>query len=350
MKKKLNLLGIMLILAAMLAGCGDKNVEFAQKLKVEDYVTLGEYKGLAVTAPAIVVDEEEKKQVKRELYNQYITKDNYGVTDGTVKDGDYVNIDYEGKKDGVAFEGGTAQNQQLGIGTNAFIPGFEAGLVGVKAGQTVDLTLTFPETYSNAELAGQETVFTVTVNFIYPEFKDEIVASFGETAFKNVEELDAYVQKYLESLSKSNQDYIVENSVLSQFMNNCTFQKDMPEGLISKYRVRLMENIQAEASYYGMDADGYCQIVFGTPLSDYLDKYAVETAKQMVAMVALAKQEGLLKADKDLDAAIQQAATDAGYTDVKEFMGENTGDAYAEAFAFEDALEFLVNNAVITVE
>jgi len=349
MKKKLTLLGTMLLLVAMLAGCGEKNAKYVHDLKIEDYVTLGEYKGLAVTAPAVKVNEEEKALVAHELYNQYITKDNYGITDGTVKNGDYVNIDYEGKKDGVAFAGGTAQNQQLGIGTNAFIPGFEAGLVGVKAGQTVDLNLTFPEVYSNAELAGQAVVFTVTVNYIYPEFKDEIVASFGIEAFKNVEELEAYAQKYLETLAQSNYDYVVEESVLTQFMAGCTFLQDTPEGVLSKYRTRLLDSLQAEASYYGIDAESYCQMN-GTTLTEYLDTSSKELANVMMAMVALAKQEGLLKTDKDLDAAIQQAATDAGYTDVKEFMGESTRDDYKEQFAFESALEFLIKNANITVQ
>lgn len=350
MKKKLNLLGIMLILAAMLAGCGDKNVEFAQKLKVEDYVTLGEYKGLQVTGPSLEVTDEKFELSAREFYNQYITKDEGGVIEGTVKNGDYVNIDFEGKKDGVAFEGGTSQGYALGIGTNQFIDGFEEGLIGVQVGETVDLNLTFPEDYGKDELNGQEVVFTVTVNFIYPDYKDEVVASWGVDAFTNVQEFKDYVQVYLETMAQTNYDYIVENSVLSKFMNNCTFLKDVPEGMISKYRVRLNENIEAEASYYGFDAESYCQLTLGMTLSQYLDSYSVETAKQMIAMVALAKQEGLMKEGADLDAAIQQAATDAGYTDVKEFMGENTSDAYAEAFAFEDALKFLVDNAVVTTE
>lgn len=349
MKKKLTLLGTMLLLVAMLAGCGAKGTKYMHDLKLEEYVTLGEYKGLSVTAPSQEVSEKDKLQIAHEIYNQYITKDNYGVTEGTVKNGDYVNIDYEGKKDGVAFAGGTAQGQPLGIGTNAFIPGFEAGLVGVKVGQTVDLNLTFPTDYSNEELKGQAVVFTVTVNFIYPEFKDDIVASFGKEEFKNVAELEAYAQKYIETLLKSNYDYVVEESVLNQFMNGCTFLQDTPEGVLSKYRTRLLDSLQAEASYYGMDAESYCQMN-GTTLTEYLDTSSKELSNVMMAMVALAKQEGLIKSDKDLDAAIQQAATDAGYTDVKEFMGESTRDDYQEQFAFEAALEFLIKNANITVQ
>ena len=88
MKKKLTLLGTMLLLVAMLAGCGEKNAKYMHDLKIENYVTLGEYKGLAVTAPSLEVSEEEKAQVAHELYNQYITKDNYAVTEGTVKNRD----------------------------------------------------------------------------------------------------------------------------------------------------------------------------------------------------------------------------------------------------------------------
>lgn len=354
MKKKLTLLGTLLLMLSMLAGCGGKNDEYIQNLKMEKYVTLGEYKGLAVTAPALAVDSEEHEKLTLQLYHQYtaqfVTKENGGITEGTVKDGDYVNIDYVGVKDGVAFEGGTAQNQQLGIGTKSYIDGFETGLIGVNAGETVELNLTFPADYGNAELAGQDVVFTVTVNFIYPGLKDEIVASFGDEDFKNVEELETYVYDYLEDMAQSNYDYAVEESLLVQFMSNCTFLQDAPKAIVDKYSVRLKENLEAEASYYyGIDAESYCQMN-GVTLTDYLDTSSKETAKQMIAMMALAKKEGLIKTGKDLDDAIQKAATDAGYTDVKEFMGENTREDYQEAFAFEAALKFLVDNANITAQ
>lgn len=354
MKKKLALLGTLVLVVSLLAGCGDKKVENINELKKEEYVTLGEYKGLPVTAPSLEVNPEEEEKLTIQIYNQYnmqfVTKENGGITEGTVKDGDFVNIDYVGKKGDVAFEGGTAQNQQLGIGTKKYIDGFETGLIGVNVGETVDLNLTFPENYGNPELDGQDVVFTVTVNYIYPELKDEIVASWGEETYKNVDELKAYIHDYLETMAKSNYDYTIENSVLGQFMEKCTFNKDIPEGVISKYRVRMMESIQAEAANYNMDAEGYCQAAYGMILSEYLDLYAVETAKQVLAMLALAEKEGLVKTGEALDAAIRQAATDAGFATVEEFMGDHTRDDYQEAFAFEDALKFLVENASVTVQ
>ena len=352
MKKKLALLMSMLLLAVSLTACGEKDKESDKtnvtEMKVEKYVTLGEYKGLPVTAPKVEVDAAEKEQLMKQVYNQYITKENGGITEGTVKDGDYVNIDFEGKKDGVAFDGGTSTGYQLGIGTNAFIPGFEAGLVGVKAGETVDLNLTFPENYGNAELAGQEVVFIVTVNFIYPEYKDEIVASWGEDIYKTVDELDAYVEDYLLLMSQSNYDYIVENAVVAQFLENCVFEGELPQDMIDDYRVRLMESVEGEAAMYGMDAESYCQYMNGMTLSDFLDVYAAESAKQVLALQTLANQEGLMRTEEELDKAISEAATANGYTSVEEFMGENTREDFREYFMFEDTVAFLVENAVIT--
>lgn len=353
MKKRIALLLSMLMLAVSLTACGDKNNESDKtnvtEMNVEKYVTLGEYKGLAVTAPKVEVNAAEKEQLMRQVYNQYITEEQ-GVKEGTVKNGDYVNIDFEGKKDGVAFEGGTSTGYQLGIGTNAFIPGFESGLVGVKVGETVDLNLTFPGNYGNAELAGQEVVFTVTVNFIYPEYKDEIVASWGEEAYKTVDELDAYVQDYLQLMAQSNYDYVVENAVVAQFLQNCVFEGELPQDMIDDYRVRLMESVESEAAMYGMDAESYCQYENGMTLDNFLDVYAAESVKQVMALQSLANKEGLMRTDEELDKAISEAATAGGYATVEEFMGENTKEDYREYYMFEDTIAFLVENAVITVE
>ena len=353
MKKKLALFMSMLLLAVSLTACGEKDKETDKtnvtEMNVDGYVTLGEYKGLAVTAPKVEFDAAEKEQLMRQVYNQYITAEQ-GVKEGAVKNGDYVNIDFEGKKDGVAFEGGTSTGYQLGIGTNAFIPGFESGLVGVKVGETVDLNLTFPENYGNAELAGQEVVFTVTVNFIYPEYEDEIVASWGEDIYKTVDELDAYVEDYLLLMSQNNYDYVVENAVITQFIQNCVFKGEVPQDMLDEYRVRLMESVESEAAMYGLDAESYCQYMNGVTLNDFLDTYAVESVKQLIALQTLANKEGLMRTDEELDKAISEAATAGGYATVEEFMGENTKEDYREYYMIEDTIAFLVENAVITVE
>ena len=149
-------------------------------LDVAKYVTLGDYKNIEVTMAGPEVDQEEWDLINAQVYNDFVTAESGGVLDRAVENGDLVNIDYSGKKDGVVFDGGTAAAQQLEIGSGSFIAGFEEGLVGVMPGETVDLNLTFPEVYHNADLEGQAVVFTVTVNFIYPtseSWSDDVVAS-----------------------------------------------------------------------------------------------------------------------------------------------------------------------------
>jgi FKBP-type peptidyl-prolyl cis-trans isomerase (trigger factor) len=120
--------------------------------------------------------------------------------------------------------------------------------------------------------------------------------------------------------------------------------------MIDDYRVRLMESVQDEAAMYGVDAESYCQYMNGMTLENFLDVYAVESVKQVIALQTLANKEGLMRTEEELDKAINEAATAGGYATVEEFMGENTKEDYREYFMFEDTIAFLVENAVITVE
>ena len=199
-KKTLGLLAAILSVC-MLAGCGAKDTgdgtgaatdagtesTALKDMDVDKYVTLGEYKGLAVSVDTVEVDEDEWDTLVNNVYYGNITAENGGIMDRAVETGDTVNIDYEGKKDDVAFDGGTAQGYDLTIGSGSFIAGFEDGLIGVMPGETVDLDLTFPENYGNSDLAGQAVVFTVTVNYIQPaqdgEFSDEIISVYGKQHF-----------------------------------------------------------------------------------------------------------------------------------------------------------------------
>ena len=163
-----------LALAVCVTGCGsgsgegNGNVSEKNEIRsyeVEKYVTLGSYEGMSVeVAGDFEVSEEDVISYINDMLTYY---PNYTDTDKqVVEDGDCVDIDYEGKKDGVAFDGGTAEGHVLEIGSDSFIDGFEDGLIGAKVGETRDLNLTFPENYQSAELAGAKVVFTVTVNKI----------------------------------------------------------------------------------------------------------------------------------------------------------------------------------------
>jgi len=230
-KKTLGLLAAILSVC-MLAGCGAKDTgdgtgtstgtgtesTALKDMDVDKYVTLGEYKGLAASVDTVEVDEDEWDTLVNNVYYENITAENGGIMDRAVETGDTVNIDYEGKKDDVAFDGGTAQGYDLTIGSGSFIAGFEDGLIGVMPGETVDLDLTFPENYGNSDLAGQAVVFTVTVNYIQPaqdgEFSDEIISNFGIDGVTNEEELRQYAY-----------DYLNENAQQNYETNGCVYGK-----------------------------------------------------------------------------------------------------------------------------
>ena len=192
MKKLFALLLSMLMVVGAFTACGASDE--AQQVPVEQYVTLGAYKGVEVVVEKMAVSEDEIESYAFQIYNSLISADNGGIKDRAIELGDTANIDYVGKKDGVAFDGGTASGYNLGIGSGSFIDGFEEGLVGVKPGETVDLNLTFPEGYQAEDLAGQKVVFTVTVNYILPaapaDMEDAVVAGFDNEAYTNVAELN----------------------------------------------------------------------------------------------------------------------------------------------------------------
>ena len=181
----------------------EEALELAERpdYKALDYVELGEYKGLTVEVePTAVSDDEVLKQIRANAGSDILEE----VTEGTVEEGDTANIDYEGKLDGEAFEGGTAKDTDLEIGSGTFIPGFEDGLVGVKIGDTVDLPLTFPENYTE-ELAGKDVVFTVTVNSVkrMPELTDEVKKAKAEQT--EVQEVMQYCRDNMEICIKEDE-------------------------------------------------------------------------------------------------------------------------------------------------
>lgn len=166
---------------------------------VSKYVTIGQYKGLSLDKSVeAVTDDMVDGRIKEELQNKAEE-----VTEGSVQNGDVVTINYVGTKDGVVFDGGTANNYELTIGSGTFIDGFEDGIIGMKKGQTKDLDLTFPEEYSSEELAGQEVVFKVTLQSFKraPELTDDWAAK--NTDCKTAEEYRKEIRTTLEDEAKT---------------------------------------------------------------------------------------------------------------------------------------------------
>lgn len=211
MRKAIRILAVAVLSALIftLCACGDEATENTDNkgektvlvnygtliygsTDLSEYVTLGNYKDLSVDTSS-----EEYKSAYTGIVQKDINSNNIvnKTVKGKVKDGDTVNIDYEGKRDGVAFQGGTAKGYDLKIGSGTFIPGFESGLIGVNIGDTVDLNLKFPENYGKSDLAGAAVVFTVKVNYVKNDGEVKMEDHYSELGFTSFEEYEQNTRK-----------------------------------------------------------------------------------------------------------------------------------------------------------
>lgn len=347
MKKKIALVLAALLTAAVLGGCGEQT-DVLKDMKVEKYVTLGEYRGLPAELAAAVVDEARAEQLMRILYMDSVTAELGGIMDREVALGDTVNIDYVGTKDGVAFDRGSDSGATLEIGSGSFIEGFEEGLIGAVPGETRELNLTFPEGYGNPELDGQAVVFTVTVNFILPEeYRDEVVAGLGIPDITTVEDMQQFVHEYLETQAQSNYRTALESAVVDELLNVCVFQ-EIPETFVEKYKNNVRSVLEEDCAAQGIDMDTFCMYNYRMDAETFMAQYAETAAKQGLAFQAIANAENLNVTDEELQENLEQYAAQGGYETVEEFIGELDREEYREYFMFEKVLDFLTENAQVT--
>lgn len=345
-----------LALAVCVVGCGSGGGEGngsgsgkneIRSYEVEKYVTLGSYEGMSVeVAGDFEVSEEDVINYINDMLAYY---PNYTDTDKqVVEEGDCVNIDYEGKKDGVAFDGGTAQGHVLEIGSNSFIDGFEDGLIGAKVGETRDLNLTFPENYQSAELAGADVVFTVTVNKIvdkeivtYDELTDDFVTS-NFNGMESVEALYNEAKSYMDEDSEENRVVAERAAALDQLIENSKVA--VPDGLLE---MKVDQYIQQFTNQNCTD---------GTTLSDVLgskynmteEEFQETITKEMtenlddeLTLEALAKAEGETVDKEGYAKYISEMMTNGNYKSEDELYKAYDSD-------YEDGKTYLENRYLLT--
>lgn len=326
---------------------------YMDNLNVSDYVEPGDYLGIEVSVEAPYVEDAQVDSYIENVRNNNKIKNE--VTNRAVKDGDVTDISYVGKKDGVAFDGGTADNYELTIGSGNFIDGFEDGVIGMKTGETKDLNLTFPETYQNADLAGAEVVFTVTLNKIYeeelPELNDEFVTGLGVEDVATVEEYRQYVYDNLFKTAQAQHDMEVESAVLKVVRGNAKI-KSIPEAMTERYYDRLVSNLTYQASMYGFDLATFMQYGYGMTTEQYEEEMKVsaqEAAEQVMVLQAIAEKEGMTISDEDMEADIEAKAGNYGYESAdayKEALGSEI-KGYREYMMTEKVTAYLVENAKV---
>ena len=249
MKKKL-LIFALLAVAVLAMACG-KNKETDGEKKATDLVTLGQYKGIEVEKMVLEVSDDD---VTTKIMTNFKTKAEAVEGHNKVELYDLVNIDYAGYLNNVAFDGGTATGQDLLIGSGTYVPGFEEGLIGAEAGTTVEVNVTFPETYVNEELAGQATIFKITVNSIsvLPELTDEFIAA--NTEYSTYAEYEAYIRDSLETTAESTIEEQFKTDVMNKVIEGCTFD-DTIEADITAYAADLRSFYESYATNYGIDLE-----------------------------------------------------------------------------------------------
>lgn len=337
----------------MLSGCAAGSNTGASKISSnpEKYIELGQYKGLDIQKAVHEVTDEEIEDEMNMLASSLATYDE--ITEGSVLNDDIANIDYCGKLNGVAFEGGTAQGYDLTIGSHQFIDGFEAGLVGVNVGETVDLPLTFPEQYGNAELAGQDVIFTVTVNSInrpnIPEITDELIKEVSAGQFDNV---DSYKEALINQIvAEYDQQYQLQyyEDLWNAAVANATIIKDIPDELISENSSRILLNTQKYADSYQMQFNDFLSQYMGMTSDEFFaqaSEYAQTASKENLVLWAIAKAEGISVSQEELDKACQDYVDLGAYASIEEAKASSDYKYMYDYVLLSKVQDFLAENAV----
>lgn len=321
---------------------------FTAEVAVKPEVTLGEYKGLSVdkvsnrvTAKEIdaKLEEEQKKNARTVV-----------VEDRAVQDGDEVVLDFEGFVDGVAFEGGKGENYPLTIGSGSFIPGFEEQLIGAEAEKEVEVNVTFPEEYHSEDLAGKAAVFKCTVHEIkakeLPELDDEFAAEVSE--FDTLDAYKADIKAKIKEQKIADGNRKKEDQAVEKAVANATME--IPEAMIDTQVNQMAQDFAQRIQQQGLSMEQYFQFTGMTAESmmEELRPQAVKRIETRLVLEAIAKAENIEITDERIDEELAKMA-EAYKMEVeklKEFMGENEKEQMKMDLAVQDAVTFLVDNAV----
>ncbi|MBS6525797.1 MAG: trigger factor [Peptoniphilaceae bacterium] len=327
----------------------DLIVEVSVEIKPE--VVLGDYKGLEIEA---VPDEVSDEMIENEIDKQcHLNARHINIDDRAAEDGDKVNIDFEGKVDGVAFEGGSAEDQELELGSGSFIPGFEEGIVGHEIGETFDIDVKFPEDYFNEDLKGKDAVFTITLNSIaveeLPEVDDEFIKDISE--FDTVDEYKADLKKQKTEEVEANAKNIRMDRALEAAAANA--KVDVPEVMVNNAIDEQIRSMDNNMRSQGLQLEQYLQML-GQSLDDFKDSMRPDAEKEVLkslVLEAIVEAEKFEISDDEVEAYAREMSERyfKGDEDKQEemikTMMESNKDLMKSDLERKKAVELLVDNA-----
>lgn len=341
----------------------------AFEIKGSDYVELCDYNAISVTITGdYEVDDTDVQDYFKGMFESYgpFYKEDPDKT--VIEEGDIVNVDYVGKLDGEAFEGGTAENQLIDVYNNAsttgsgYIDGFTDGLKGASVGDVIDWDVTFPEDYGSADLAGKAVVFTFTVNSIQKEMSiDEVDDAFAKEQFQ-VETVDAMydqIREYMEQTADYNKQRDTYMAVQNYLIDNCTVEipEDYMAARVSDYKRQFIEQTcegdesklkQYASDYYGKTVE---------ELEAYWEENMDKSIRLELIMDAIAEEMGVTLDQEDYDEYVTQLVSSNGYESAEAMYNiYGYGDTvYGERYfnnlyTYDLALEDVTANATVNVE
>lgn len=304
----------------------EKYIEYVFTITTKPEVKLGKYKGLDVKKDAVKVTKKEIDEAidhMREHYKENIVKN------GKVEKGDIAIIDFEGFKDGKAFEGGKGENYSLEIGSNTFIPGFEDQIIGMSAGEEKDINVTFPEDYHAEDLKGAPVVFKVKVNEVkevkVPELDKEFFEDLGMEGIDNKEALEAQVKENIKTSkdAKAEEKYIED--LLAEIAKNTEI--DVPETMVNDETERMVEQFAEHLSMQGINIEQFYQYTNSSKdaLKEQYKEEALKRIKYRLILEQVIKAEKIKITDKDVDKEVEELAKKYNMTkeEVKKQYGDN---------------------------
>lgn len=344
MKKILTMLCILSLAAACLAGCGKKTSD----------ITLGQYKGLKYKKATIEVSDADLQAIVESIQKSYITYEEIPERQGTeVKKGDVLNIDYSGMLDGetTPFNGGTDKGAHLEIGSGAFIPGFEDGLIGKTVGSKVVISLNFPEQYY-AELAGKKVSFAVTINAVekknVPAITDELIAKYTENRFTTVEAYKAFAKEYMLAQKEEAFKTTLRTNLVGEVVNATKFGKLDQEKLDGYYN-DLITYYTSLAAKNNQTLDAYAAANFGKSGELFYAEVkaaAEKTMKEELVLQEIIVKEKIVLSDADYKNFLPEYMEHYGYKDQAAFEEAYTVNRIRQSMLYDLAMKFIVDNAI----
>lgn len=324
-----------------------KDLIFTAIVQTKPDVKLGKYKGIQLKKIEYNVTDED---IEHELGHMADRNSRLvTVEDRAVENGDITVIDFEGFVDGKAFEGGKAENHELTIGSNTFIPGFEDQIIGMKTGEEKDINVKFPEEYFSEELKGKDATFKVKLHEIkkkeLPELNDDFAKDTSE--FDTLDELKKSIKEKLEEENSNKVKYETEDAAVKAVVDSA--EVEIPSGMIDTEIDNMVRDIETRLSYQGMKLEQYLSMM-GKSMEDFRKEYeeqAKTSVKTRLVLEAIVKAENIEASEEDINKKLKEMAAMYGKKEDELALNEQFMNYIKDSLKNEAVVKYIINNAKI---